>query len=292
MHQDSWLGSLAKLSLVRSGEGRRGGSAAGRQSWRLRSLLRLGSKALRHPDRALLRLVLHARLARLRPRAVHARFLNWLSDEFGVDGAALDAEYQSSAFRLSYLRRRQALDEFVGPLRLGTSGHGTLKSLYLLVRAARPRIAVETGVLYGGSSGHILAAMDANGEGELYSIDLPHHPGEPSTRFLVPGHLHRRWTLVEGDTRRQLPPLLGRLGAIDWFFHDSLHTFDHMTWEYETALPFLSPGGILASHDVLVAHSVREIFRQNAFPAFCNRNGLEWTTFRNSGFARRSPAPH
>jgi hypothetical protein len=183
---------------------------------------------------------LQARIARLKPQAVHARFLHWLSGEFGVDGAALDAEYHSSRFRRSYLARRQSLNDVVGPLRLGTSGGWTLKSLYLLIRAARPRIVVETGVLYGATSAHILAALEANAEGELYSIDLPHDPREPGPEALVPGHLHRRWALVLGDSRRELPPLLKRLGAIDCFYHDSLHTFEHMTWEYQTVLPYLS----------------------------------------------------
>jgi cephalosporin hydroxylase len=281
----TWLGSLAGLPHFRRVQSR---PEASRDSWsrRLRHPVRLGLKALRHPDRLLLRLVLSARLARRNPRVVHARFLHWLSREFGVDAAALNDEYHSSWFRRSYLSQRKALNKFVGPVRSGTSGEQALRALYLLVRAARPSVVVETGVLYGASSAHILAAMAANGAGELHSIDLPHDPREPSAGFLVPGHLHRRWVLVEGDCRRELPPLLQRLRAIDCFHHDSLHTFDHMTWEYQTILPYLSQRGILSSHDVLVAHSVREIFRQNAFGAFCNRNRLQWTTFQNSGFAR------
>jgi hypothetical protein len=286
MDEYAVLGDLAGLSQLLWGRSLEA-SARRARGRRLQAGIRIGLKALRHPDRALLRLILQARIARLKPQAVHARFLHWLSGEFGVDGAALDAEYHSSRFRRSYLARRQSLNDVVGPLRLGTSGGWTLKSLYLLIRAARPRIVVETGVLYGATSAHILAALEANAEGELYSIDLPHDPREPGPEALVPGHLHRRWALVLGDSRRELPPLLKRLGAIDCFYHDSLHTFEHMTWEYQTVLPYLSPRGILASHDVLVAHSVPRIFRRNAFPAFCDRTGLRWTTFHNSGFARR-----
>jgi hypothetical protein len=143
---------------------------------------------------------------------------------------------------------------------------------------------VETGVLYGASSAHILAAQARNGGGDLYSVDLGNPPGEPPHDFLVPPDLTSGWTYIRGDVREELPPLLARLGSIDMFNHDSLHTFENMTWEYERAFDHLRPGGVLSSHDVLVVHSLLTLFRPNAFPAFCQRRGLPWTTFGNSGF--------
>jgi predicted O-methyltransferase YrrM len=252
-------------------------------SWLFR--LRLASRAIRHPERAILRLLLHARLAKLDSQADHRRFLAWLSDKFGADAEALDAEYDNSAFRRRYLARLHELRSSVGPRRSGTSGSWSLRALYLLVRAARPHVVVETGVLYGGSSAHILGALAANQEGKLYSIDLRHEAKEPESGFLVPDGLQDRWHLIIGDARRELPILLEQLRAIDCFHHDSLHTFQHMTFEYRTALPHLRPGGVLSSHDVLVAHSLREIFQPNAFPVFCEQQGLQWTTFQNHGFA-------
>src|SRR5262245_22506164 len=44
--------------------------------------------------------------------------------------------------------------------------------LYLLTRAFRPEVFVETGVLNGFSSAFILLAMEHNHAGTLYSIDL------------------------------------------------------------------------------------------------------------------------
>jgi len=69
------------------------------------------------------------------------------------------------------------------------------------------------------------------------------------------------------------------------FHHDSLHTFDHMTWEYRTATLHLARGGVLSSHDVLVADGLAGIFRENAFPAFCRGRQLHHFTVRNFGFA-------
>ena len=249
--------------------------------------LHLITKAFRHPDRAILGLLLRARLARPGSQVEHARFLGWVSEQFAVDAAALHAEYVSSDFRREYTSRREELRRYVGPQRLGSSGGFTLEALYLIVRAARPRVVVETGVLYGASSAHILAALARNGEGELHSLDLPHQPREPRHDFLVPQDLRGRWTLLIGDARDLLRPLLARLPALDLFYHDSLHTFEHMTWEYSTAFTHLSPGGVLASHDVRTISSLREIFRRNAFPTFCEQHGLVWRTFMNSGFALR-----
>ena len=235
----------------------------------------------------MLRLLLRARLAVRDLRRDHARYLAWLAHEFQADAEALDAEYEHGAFRRDYLDRLASLHAAIGPQRIGTSDGWCLRALYLLVRATRPRVVVETGVLYGASSAHLLAALDVNGEGKLYSIDLAHVAGEPPADYLVPGGLAKRWTLVEGDSRRELPLLLPRLGPVDLFHHDSLHTFEHMTWEYQTALPYLARQGVLSSHDVLWAHSLRRIFRRNAFPLFCDRHALRWQTFQNNGFARQ-----
>lgn len=88
-----------------------------------------------------------------------------------------------------------------------------------------------------------------------------------------------------GDVRERLPGLLAALGRIDMFHHDSLHTFEHMAWEYRTAALHLSRDGVLSSHDVLAADGLGGIFRENAFPAFCRAHHLQQFTIRNLGFA-------
>jgi predicted O-methyltransferase YrrM len=246
-------------------------------------------KAVRNPSRAVLRLLLWSRLFWPGTRADRRRFLTWISDRFEVDAESLRAEYLASDFHRWYVTRREELRGLPGPQRLGSSGDLALETLYLIVRALRPRVVVETGVLYGASSGHILAALDRNGHGELCSLDLPHEPDEPPHDFLVPDALQGRWTLTVGDSRRELPAVLRRLSAIDMFHHDSLHSFEHMSWEYKTAFPYLTPRGILASHDVRTVYRLSDIGRQNAFPAFCDRHGLSGWVFQNSGFAMRGP---
>ena len=247
-------------------------------------------KSILNPRRAALRLVLMARLARASVEADRARLRRAISELWHVDAEELLEEYRRSDYATWYRERYQELHPGSSGSRMGTSGMFTCELLYLLVRAAKPRVVVETGVLYGASSGHILAALAANGTGRLYSIDLGCSPSEPSHDLFVRPDLQMRWEYIVGDTRRELPLLLARLGRIDMFHHDSLHTFAHMTWEYETALAHLAPGGILASHDVLTADSLRGVFQENAFPAFCHRRRLEYIMAQNSGITVR-PIP-
>jgi predicted O-methyltransferase YrrM len=248
-------------------------------------------KSILNPRRAALRLVLMARLARSSVAADRARLLRAISELWHVDGQDLLEEYRTSDYAAWYRERYQELHPGSHGSRMGTSGMFTCELLYLLIRAAKPEAVVETGVLYGASSGHMLAALAANGTGRLYSIDLGCSPSEPSYDLFVRPDLRERWQYIVGDTTRELPLLLAQLGRIDMFHHDSLHTFAHMTWEYETAMAHLAPGGILASHDVLTADSLRGVFRENAFPAFCRRRGLEYIMVQNSGIAvRPNPA--
>lgn len=142
-------------------------------------------------------------------------------------------------------------------------------TLYCVVRAVKPRVIVETGVHFGGTSAFFLRAIERNQCGALYSIDLSDLPplGEPCGQgYLVPPHLREGWTLICGDSRVELPQLLQNLQSIDMFLHDSLHTNRMMTWEYETAWSYLSNNGILTSHDVLMTP---------AFDHFCRRHRAE-----------------
>ncbi len=147
-----------------------------------------------------------------------------------------------------------------------------LPLLYVLVRALKPVIVVETGVEAGNSSVSILQALKHNGGGTLYSIELGQverfEEGSPCSLpwdkigYLVPAELKDYWHLIRGDARYELPRLLTTLGKIDLFLHDSLHTDEHMKFEYETAWPCLKEDGCLLSDDI-----------GNAFVSFANKVG-------------------
>jgi methyltransferase family protein len=123
---------------------------------------------------------------------------------------------------------------------------------YAVVRAFQPNVVVETGVANGVSSAYLLLALQANDRGTLYSIGLndPQYlPKGKSLGWIVPQELQSRWKLLVGDSRTILPGLLDEIRSADIFIHDSLHTYEHMLWEYRVAYPHLRPGGLLCSDD-------------------------------------------
>lgn len=123
---------------------------------------------------------------------------------------------------------------------------------YLVCRLISPDIVVETGVAYGVSSAFVLRALEENGRGTLYSVDLPPLAGE-SEQFwgvAVPEELRGRWRLQRASSARSLPGLLRHLGAVDLFVHDSLHTRRNMRREFGQVWPHLRPGGVILADDV------------------------------------------
>jgi predicted O-methyltransferase YrrM len=153
----------------------------------------------------------------------------------------------------------------------GRDGYDEGLRLYRLLRDVRPRVAVETGVCNGVSTAFLLLALEDNGEGELHSIDLPEVAGEEYKQgtfwdgkggavippgkepgWMVPPELRDRWDLVLGRSQEELPPLVERLGSIDFFMHDSEHSYECMSFEFRAAWDALREGGVLVADDVNV----------------------------------------
>ena len=167
-------------------------------------------------------------------------------------------------------------------------------TLYVIVRALRPEKVLETGGTPGKSTAFILRAMQKNGRGHLYTIDLPpasapetqlqsrgaYHEELPvgtTSGWIVPSELRVRHTQVLGSSREHLPRLLKELHSVDVFLHDSDHSYENMTWEFEKALPNLGEGGLLLSDDVLA---------NDSFVDFCRAHHLVSTNVYNLGVAR------
>ncbi|HTY91883.1 MAG TPA: class I SAM-dependent methyltransferase [Methanocella sp.] len=181
--------------------------------------------------------------------------------------------------------------------------NGIRLNMYSLIKKYKPEIVIETGVGDGASSAFTLAAMHENKKGHLYSIDLPpyecftskgtdkdgqmvyiigdgsdHHFTENKVGKFIPEYVKDRWTLIAGDAKVELPKLLEKLGDISIFFHDSLHTYDHMLFEYEAAWPHITEGGLLLSHDVLW---------NNAFSSFCRMKQRKPVIYRSLGIIKK-----
>jgi len=126
--------------------------------------------------------------------------------------------------------------------------------LYLLVRALRPLQIVETGVRPGYSTAWILAALDANGAGQLTSMG----PGTSTGRSaevenvtvgqFVPPALRSRWILELGNTEERLRTILSGARALDLFFYDNGPDALRARFELRSAWAALGDRGVLLAH--------------------------------------------
>jgi predicted O-methyltransferase YrrM len=144
----------------------------------------------------------------------------------------------------------------VGPASYGVWNDGDpelVRAVWCVTRHLRPVKVVETGVARGLTTRFILEALERNGAGHLWSIDLP-PPLEPELHgeigCAVEGRFTQRWTYVRGSSRRRLPGLLAQLGQIDLFVHDSSHTSHNMRFELALAWSALRPGSVLIADDI------------------------------------------
>jgi cephalosporin hydroxylase len=112
---------------------------------------------------------------------------------------------------------------------------------------------IETGVAHGISSRIVLEALARNDNGHLWSIDLPHpfnHKLHGQTGVAVTDPHRPRWTYLEGESRRRMPPLIAEVGKVELFIHDSLHTAKNTLFEMEQAASVMAAGGVLLVDDI------------------------------------------
>lgn len=144
--------------------------------------------------------------------------------------------------------------------------------LYLLVRAARPRVVIETGVRPGYSTAWILAGLADNGDGSLTSLG----PGTSLGRTMgvhevgvgqfVPPSLRSRWTLALGNTPERLRELLSTAGAVDLFLYDNGPELARARFELRAAWEVLSPRGVLLAHHIDANVAWRELCQLQGLP--------------------------
>lgn len=153
----------------------------------------------------------------------------------------------------------------------GDGDPGFVRAIWCLIRHSRPTAIVETGVARGFTTRFILEALERNGAGSLWSIDLPPplHPELHAQIGAAVGHdLGHRWTYVKGSSRRRLPELLDQLKQIDIFVHDSRHSERNVRFELDLVWSALRPGGFVVVDDIDMNwgfHSFMETFPGNRF---------------------------
>lgn len=117
---------------------------------------------------------------------------------------------------------------------------------YILLRALKPKVVLETGTDVGMGSAVLARALQRNAEdggprGHLWTFDF-----NPTAGWATPDALRPWVTLVPGDLRQTLPATLQRLpGPVDLMIHDSDHSYDHEMFEFRTVGPHLAKEGVL-----------------------------------------------
>jgi predicted O-methyltransferase YrrM len=130
--------------------------------------------------------------------------------------------------------------------RSGRALVGRRAGWYILVRALRPKVVLETGTDVGMGSAVLARALQRNAErggthGHLWTFDFAHDAG-----WATPDALRDWITLVPGDLRQTLPATVAELpGAIDLMIHDSDHAPDHELFEFRTVGTHLASRGVL-----------------------------------------------
>ena len=141
----------------------------------------------------------------------------------------------------------------------GTHGIG-----FMLIRKFKPELIIETGIAHGYSAEVILTALSLNGKGRLQSIDIDEKVHlqniDVDVGWLVTPSYFNHWDRKIGDSKNILANINQEP---DIFIHDSLHTEEHMLFEYYWAKDHLKPNGLLVSDD---------IDRNNAWYIFHKRN--------------------
>ncbi|HEX7279620.1 MAG TPA: class I SAM-dependent methyltransferase [Solirubrobacterales bacterium] len=155
---------------------------------------------------------------------------------------------------------------------------------WALIRACKPKLVVETGILEGLGSRTMLCALHLNSKegrgGRLISFDVL--PG--AGRKLVPKRLRSAWEPIYEPTPEALARHLEGL-EVDFFLHDSVQEYDHLVAEVDAMLPFMAPGGTLmtvAGWTGLLDQLAEELrgrsrtFRERPLDHFYSGRTLSW----------------
>jgi predicted O-methyltransferase YrrM len=132
--------------------------------------------------------------------------------------------------------------------------------------------------------------LDDCGKGHLYSID----PMDVShcTNGCVPKPelydanpiVHPRFTLIRKLSQDALYPLFDEVGPFDIFIHDSDHSEECQTYEFEAAWVMVKTGGIIVSDDCFWGQPPHL-----AWDKFLTRHGVkERTVMGNAQWIRKS----
>jgi predicted O-methyltransferase YrrM len=139
--------------------------------------------------------------------------------------------------------------------------YGRRLGWYALVRARRPRRAIEVGVHDGLGASVLLRALERNRaegfDGDLIGIDL-----DPTAGWLVPERLRQYYALVIEHSQAALPRVATG-PPINLFIADGAHSAAGETADYQAVLPGLAPDAVLISDQARRSDALAEFARKH-----------------------------
>lgn len=161
-----------------------------------------------------------------------------------------DAWHEAQDFERALRERAGSIINSV-PIPMATGG--AFSFLYWLIRVFTPHTVVETGVAAGFTSASILAALEKNGGGRLFSSDFPYfrHPNpEKYIGILVEPELRKNWSLSISGDAKALPKIIEEVDRIDLLHYDSDKSYAGRDFAMKLVLPKLSPDGLIIMDDI------------------------------------------
>ena len=218
-----------------------------------------------------------------------------------VLGAAL-AEASSVPHANEVFERRAFVEQYVSELANRYGAHyvpgwvnlDDALFLYWLVRRAKPRKIVQCGVCNGLSTAFMmLGLVKNNGGGTISVIDMPpifdrDDPGwttegkvygvvipeGKTTGWIVPDAYRDRLEVWNGDAKKLLPEMVDQLDSLDFFYHDSDHSYNHMMFEFTEAKRKLNKGGLVVGDDVSWNSSLWDFADEFSVPSYNFRGAV------------------
>jgi predicted O-methyltransferase YrrM len=132
--------------------------------------------------------------------------------------------------------------------------------LYGLIRVFRPTFCAEIGTGIGISGCYIVSALEANGVGELVTLE-----GSPPRAELARDNFGRlapgRARCVVGPFDETVPATFGRMERVDFAFIDDEH-FEPPIWrDIKAIVPRLASPGVIVFDDIDYNEQMRNVWR-------------------------------
>jgi predicted O-methyltransferase YrrM len=148
-------------------------------------------------------------------------------------------------------------------------GPGDFRLVYFLTRHLRPTVVLETGVAAGFTSAAILVAIERNGDGTLFSSDLP-YMGSAEARDevgrVVEPRLRDGWTLALGGDRANFAEFLPRIEHVDLLHYDSDKSVAGRKYALDALDAKLTPASVVVMDDIADNTFFRDWVTRDARP--------------------------